>query len=463
MVKRRQYRRNGPPPPYTKHDVETRARALASNMGFSPDEMVVYNGGQSAPRWREFSREAKKILEIECRVPPMPQPEEYSVHPLVVVGDHGEKTIEQMEKCAQYGNVVGAALCADGHMGYAQAVGGVIAYENQISISGVGCDIACGNHAVRLSTTYGELLPKLDAIQENIKRRISFGMVSSKKKKMVEHSVFAEAELWKASDMDDYRDHAARQLGTVGGGNHYVDIFVERIEGIPLENCPVWVGVHFGSRGLGHTTAMRYLDRVGAKDGIWEAPAIVDVNSDIGERYLAGMKLSGLYAYAGRERVVEQVVQSIGGEVTKSVHNHHNFGWLEEHNGRKLWVVRKGATPAFPGQEGFVGGSMGDDAVILEGVDSELSRSLMYSTVHGAGREFSRNTARSKFSIPEMEEWVGKQGIRLIGGDVDESPMAYRRLVNVLAHHSGTIKINHVLKPVLVAMAGRDIIDPFKD
>src|SRR5690606_34207454 len=115
---------------------------------------------------------------------------------------------------------------------------------------------------------------------------------------------------------------------------------------------------------------------------------------EIGQRYLAAMELAGRYAYAGREWVVERVRRIVGGSVLDSVHNHHNFAWRETHGGKSLWVVRKGATPAFPGQRGFVGGSMGDDAVILEGIDGDRSAGALYSTVHGAGRTFGRNEAK---------------------------------------------------------------------
>src|SRR5581483_4945017 len=138
------------------------------------------------------------------------------------------------------------------------------------------------------------------------------------------------------------------------------------------------------------------------------------------------MELAGRYSYAGREWVVERVRRIIGGSVTDMVHNHHNYAWRERHGGRDLWVVRKGATPAFPGQKGFVGGSMGDISVILKGVESEEGKHSLYSTVHGAGRVMSRTAARGKVNrktgerISEgavsqqmMLEWIGKLGVEL--------------------------------------------------
>jgi tRNA-splicing ligase RtcB len=205
---------------------------------------------------------------------------------------------------------------------------------------------------------------------------------------------------------------------------------------MPDEEGFVWIGVHFGSRGLGHTSATRYLKAAGGKDGMHVAPAVVDEDSEVGRRYIAAMELAGRYANAGREWVIERVRQIIGGSVTEMVHNHHNYAWRETHDGRGLWVVRKGATPAFPGQRGFVGGSMGDAAVILEGVDSEEAKASLYSTVHGAGRLFGRKQAIRTFTKPQMDGWLQERGVMLSGGGIDESPMAYRRLPEVLAYHS---------------------------
>ena len=238
----------------------------------------------------------------------------------------------------------------------------------------------------------------------------------------------------------------------------------------------VWIGVHFGSRGLGHRTATQFLKLAGGRDGMMVEPTVVPVESELGQRYLAGMELAGLYAYAGREWVVERVRRIVGGSVTYTVHNHHNYAWRERHGGRELWVVRKGATPAFPGQAGFVGGSMGDSAVILEGVDSPRSQAALYSTVHGAGRLFGRMEAKGKrnrktgewvrpprFTREQMEAWFADLGVQLIGGDVDESPMVYRRLSEVLAEHAGTIRVLHTLRPFGVVMAGAGEIDPYRD
>lgn len=375
-----------------------------------------------------------------------------------IFGQHDAATIDQMRNCMSVGNAVAGVICADGHKGYAQPVGGVIAYEKQISISGVGFDIGCGNMAAKLDVKLPQLIIGEGAtkrLMDDIARAISFG-VGRTNDERVEHALFDDADAWKASDMEEYRTKAVKQLGTVGGGNHYVDLLTDEEEN-------VWIGVHFGSRGFGHTSATRYLKAAGGKDGMDVPPAVVDEDSELGIRYIAAMELAGRYAYAGREWVVDRVRRLIGANVVDSIHNHHNYAWRETHYGQDLWVVRKGATPAFPGQRGFVGGSMGDDCVILEGVDSPEARLALYSTVHGAGRLFSRTKAKKTFTKEQMDTWLRERGVTLVGGDLDESPMAYRRLPDVLAQHAGSIRILHTLRPFGVAMAGKNEFDPWKD
>lgn len=385
-----------------------------------------------------------------------------------IFGTHDDATIAQIHRCVAVGGARGV-LCADGHKGYAQPIGGVVAYKDLISISGVGFDIACGNLAIRTDATGAEIAPKMEQIMDDVARDISFGM-GRKSKKPVDHELFDDPA-WDIAPFKDLKALAQSQLGTVGSGNHYVDIFVD-------EEDRVWVGVHFGSRGLGHKTATIFLKKADGKDGMDVAPTVVRQDSQIGQDYLAGMHLAGRYAYAGREFVARHVVKKIlWAKIEEEVHNHHNFAWQEEHGGETYWVVRKGATPAFPGQKGFVGGSMGDNAVIIEGVESDASKEALYSTIHGAGRIMSRTAAKGKFvneggrrirkeglvRHDEMMRWLHEKGVVLRGGDLDEAPQAYRRLPEVLDAHEGTVRILHTLRPLGVAMAGRDIRDPYKD
>ncbi len=379
--------------------------------------------------------------------------------------DNAVKQILNCQKTADY-----CALMADHHLGYAVPIGGVVAYEDQVSPSGVGFDIGCGNKAVLLDADAGEVRANIDTLMDDIWREITFG-VGMKNKEEVEHELFDDDPAWDIPEVGRLKSLARSQLGTVGSGNHYVDLFVD-------ESDRVWCGVHFGSRGLGHKIATHFLRIAGGEVGMHVDPALLSVASQPGQEYLAAMSLAGRYAYAGRNWVCSKVASIIGAHILEEIHNHHNFAWRENHNGKDMWVVRKGATPAFPGQKGFVGGSMGDVSVIVQGVESEESKKALYSTVHGAGRVMSRRQAAGKFrwrkgrrikmsegaiSREMMMKWISKAGVVLRGAGTDESPHCYKRLPEVLEFHEPTIEVLHTLHPIGVAMAGADEFDPFRD
>jgi tRNA-splicing ligase RtcB (3'-phosphate/5'-hydroxy nucleic acid ligase) len=290
--------------------------------------------------------------------------------------------MSQIKTCARTADRV--ALMADHHKGYAVPIGGVVAYRDSISPSGVGYDIACGNKAVLTDMRGYQLRQHIGEIMDQVWKTISFG-VGRSNAESVEHPLFERGSHpgWDTDAAKSLKRMAQDQLGTVGSGNHYVDLFTDELD-------RVWIGVHFGSRGLGHKIATWFLKAAGAKDGMDVEPCVLPAASDLGEQYLECMDLAGKYAYAGRDWVCERVAKILGAAILEEVHNHHNFAWRENHGGQDLWVVRKGATPAFPGQKGFVGGTMGEISVILEGVENEDAKYSLYSTVHGAGRVMGR-------------------------------------------------------------------------
>ena len=385
-----------------------------------------------------------------------------------VFGEPVPNAVAQMQNCAPA--TAYCALMADHHLGYALPVGGVAAYRGQVSPSGVGYDISCGNKAVMLDLRIDDIWSHIKTIMDEIWHTLSFG-VGLVNDEPVEHPLFHDDPAWDIDVARGLRNLAMAQLGTIGSGNHYVDLFGD-------EEGRVWVGVHFGSRGLGHRLATHFVKAGGGKDGINVAPVLFDEASQLGQEYIACMNLAGRYAYAGRDWVCNKVAEILGAEIVDEVHNHHNYAWREEHFGEPLWVIRKGATPAWPGQRGFIGGSMGDNAVIVEGVESDESIVALRSTVHGAGRVMSRTQAagRSKWvrgkqtrvtegavSRQMMHDWVDRLGVELRGAGTDEAPQVYKRLPDVLRYHASTIRILHTLTPIGVAMAGEDEADPYKD
>ncbi|HYX89313.1 MAG TPA: RtcB family protein [Gaiellaceae bacterium] len=429
-------------------------------------------------------------------------------------GDVDERSLKQLERCMAAGDAEFGVLCADHHPGYSQPIGGGIAYEGYVSPSGVGFDIGCGNKAVKTELTRADLDARggVEPVMREITRRISFGMGVPAQER-VDHPVLDKIRRADYAPQRKLAQLAEAQLGTVGSGNHYVNLMED-------EQGHVWVGVHFGSRGFGHKTASGFLalaqglsfEGRAHEGGMDSPPVLFEADSELGESYVAAMELAGEYAYAGRDVVVDKVLEILGTEALHEVHNHHNFAWREEHFGRRYWVIRKGCTPARPGQHGFVGGSMGDESVILEGVESPENEQALYSTVHGAGRVMSRSQAAGRvrrltvyacsvrdcdFSVPAkgyagercpdhpnakmrkvqreqvlrpgVVDWpavqrhLREQGIVLVGGGADEAPEVYKRLPEVLGAHEGTIRLKHTLRPLGVAMAGRDVYDPYKD
>jgi tRNA-splicing ligase RtcB (3'-phosphate/5'-hydroxy nucleic acid ligase) len=424
-------------------------------------------------------------------------------------GEVDERSLRQLRTCMAAGDADLGVLCADHHPGYSQPIGGAVAYEGYVSPSGTGYDIGCGNKAVQTNVRAADV--DVAAAMREIGRRISFGMGVPNRER-VDHPVLDKIVRADFAPQRKLHQLARAQLGTVGSGNHFVNLFEDE-EGI------VWVGAHFGSRGFGHKTASGFLalaQGLGfeerSREGEMDSPPVLfRAESELGQAYVSAMELAGEYAYAGRDVVVAKVLEILGAQAVHEVHNHHNFAWREEHFGRTYWVIRKGCTPAWPGQEGFVGGSMGDDSVVLEGVAGPDSADALYSTVHGAGRVMSRSQAAGRvrratvyactvrdceFFVPAREyasqvcpehgtrlrrarreivvrpgvvDWpavqarLRRQGIVLVGGGADEAPEVYKRLPDVLAAHSGSIRVKHTLRPLGVAMAGRDVFDPYKD
>ena len=397
-----------------------------------------------------------------------------------IFGSHDEKTLTQLADVASRAEQV--ALMADGHLGYIMPIGGVAAYDNKVSVAGVGYDIACGNAAIKTNLYLEDIQSNLSTIADQIARTIDFGVGrgNSNKDAPSDDPLFKD-DAWKVIPKkkgvrERLLNKAKSQIGSVGSGNHYVDIFAD-------ENEQIWVGVHFGSRGFGHSIASTFMALAQGKSWEEKAPAaetLLDLDTALGQAYWEMMQLAGKYAYVGREWVARKTVEILGASELELVHNHHNFAWKEKHNGKEYIVVRKGATPAFPGQKGFVGGSMGDNAVILRGKVGAKAKTLqkqenaLFSTVHGAGRVMSRTKAAGKrtwgkksrlikpglISDQMLYEWLQKQKVILRGGGLDEAPQAYRRLPEVLASQEDTIEVLHTLKPLIVVMEGRKKFNP---
>jgi tRNA-splicing ligase RtcB len=394
-----------------------------------------------------------------------------------------EKAVAQIQNCLEDERAVAGALMADHHLGYSMPIGGVVVYEDAISPSGVGFDIACGNKAVHTNLWLEDIKEDVPALLAEIQKRVEFG-IGRRNKTPIDHELFARP-IWSEIKglAPDLREKAMAQLGTVGSGNHYVDILVDGGSG------RIWVANHFGSRGFGHTIASGFLNLAkgaGFTDRLVETEdaTVLSMSSDLGQTYFEAMNLAGEYAYAGRDYVIEQVLDILGARAEESVHNHHNFAWIEDGK----YVVRKGATPLTE-EPAFIGGSMGDDSVIVKWSGRDIG--ALGSAPHGAGRVMSRTKAAGKFKKVAVERtapdgstftkkirvrdvstaainWeqtkaeLAGRGIVVLGAGADEAPAAYKRLSDVLSAHEN-VEVLHRLQPLGVVMAGENTYDPYKD
>jgi len=357
--------------------------------------------------------------------------------------------IDQMETAVFSVDGAIGSLMADAHLGYRMPIGGVIAYPDKISPSGVGYDIGCGNYAVRLH----ENVNFTKEMGDEINRIISFGIGGSSR---IEHSrdqkAFIEEWDWDLPLLNGLKDIAMNQYATVGGGNHYVDL-MEDTEGNS------WIAVHFGSRGFGWQICKRALDILGMKDSMMGTPALINKGTALYDDYLYAHNCALDFAEFGRRQVVADILNHFRWHIDFQVENHHNFAEEYTLDSKEYIIHRKGATPHYGGYK-FIGGSMGDVSVIVEGNFNAIAfgsnRDALHSLPHGAGRLMSRGQAKKSFTQYDMDAVLESQGVKLIGGGVDESPMAYRPLMDVINKHR-YVTVTHTLMPRVVIMAsGRD-------
>ncbi|MBU8922011.1 MAG: RtcB family protein [Bacteroidales bacterium] len=410
-----------------------------------------------------------------------------------ILGVHDPNTLEQLNEVNKF--AMKTALMADGHRGYGMPIGGVGAFDNKVSPAYVGYDIGCGNNAVLLDMMGSDLDAEL--VADLITKNLVFGAggVNNHPRAPNSHPLFDDDrwDIFPDNHRGKLHKKAREQIGTIGAGNHYVDVFIDELD-------RVWVGAHFGSRRFGYDICSNFLALiVGSEWGEQVkkeqvGTGLVSLTDPIGRDYWTAMTLAGEYAQIGRKWVVDLVAKLLGAKVLDHVYNHHNYAWVEH-----LWmedtltpmpcvVIRKGATGARPGQRGFVGGSMCDVSVILQGTPfpkspeytHEMSKDekedslaifsrqqqTLFSAVHGAGRVMGRMQALGKPNKAEggwkrepkvtqdmMDRSVAEAGIVLRGGDRDESPQVYRRLSDVLAAQGDTIQVLHTLTPKVVCMA----------
>ncbi|MCA9049200.1 MAG: RtcB family protein [Planctomycetaceae bacterium] len=365
---------------------------------------------------------------------------------------------KQMEDACHLPDAVGAALMPDAHVGYGLPIGGVLAMDNAVVPYAVGVDIAC---RMKLSVTdlpVESLDKRFDLYRNALERGTCFGVGAAHDRRR-QHPVMDED--WTVSRITrENKDKAHRQLGSSGSGNHFVEFGVltltQRQDDLNLDAGQyVALMSHSGSRGTGASVCSTYSaiarKLLPKKFEHFGRLAWLSLDSEAGREYWAAMNLMGQYAAANHAVIHRLVTELAGAHVIAGVENHHNFAWLEKHNGRELVVHRKGATPASAGELGVIPGSMADPAFVVRGRGNAQS---LRSASHGAGRQMSRRAAADKYNFRSVQKDLERRGVRVLSAGADEVPGVYKKIERVMAEQQDLVEAIARFDPRIVKMCG---------
>ena len=346
----------------------------------------------------------------------------------------------QMKQACSMPSAIAAACMSDSHLGFSLPIGGVLALDNAISPFAVGVDIACRMKMSIIDLAPNSIENKFNLYKEALEQGTMFGIGQTWKPRK-HHWVMDED--WNITPVTrENKDRAWDQLGTSGSGNHFVDIGTLTVYNDSILPVGEYVAImsHSGSRGTGGTVCDVYANIAQAKLPIKYKDmgrlAWLDMDTEAGMEYFLAMELMGKYAAANHDIIHRTIVNLLGAEVLEVVENHHNFCCEEEHFGKKLYVHRKGATPAGKDVLGVIPGSMGTPAYVVRGLGNPDS---LYSASHGAGRKMSRRQARDTYSWQAVKGDLEKKGIIVLSAGADESPGAYKDIDEVMADQTDLV------------------------
>jgi tRNA-splicing ligase RtcB len=369
-----------------------------------------------------------------------------------------ESAMHQMHQAAKLPVSVAGALMPDAHSGYGLPIGGVLATENAVIPYGVGVDIGCRMCLSVFDIDPKELLQREQYFTRELNEATMFGsgrdFAQPTAHEVIDRKEFDEIDLLKR-----LQGKAAKQLGSSGSGNHFVEFGVveipeaDEVLGLASGN---YLGLlsHSGSRGLGANIANHYTKLAVEKrklPGDASRLAWLSLDEQEGIEYWMAMNLAGDYASACHHVIHEKIARQLGRQPMRMVENHHNFAWREIHEGRELVVHRKGATPAGRDVLGMIPGSMTAPGFIVRGKGQIASLS---SAAHGAGRKMSRTNAIKSITHNLLKETLAKHGVKLIGGGLDEAPQAYKDIEEVMNSQRALVDIVGRFIPKIVKMDG---------
>jgi tRNA-splicing ligase RtcB len=398
----------------------------------------------------------ERDLPPDAIIPLKPEPESYGLFG----GEHIEAGAkEQMSVAMSLPVTVAGALMPDAHQGYGLPIGGVLAVKNAVIPYGVGVDIGCRMALSVYDIPEQYFLENRELFKSALLKHTKFGAGNGfVGKYRAEHAVLESEVFVMNSFMAGLKDKAWTQLGSSGGGNHFVEFGLLEFEqddktmGIQKGRY-VALLTHSGSRGLGATIAGYYTKLAKQQCRLPYAAAnlaYLSLDSQEGMEYWQAMNLAGEYASACHEIIHRKLAKAMGANILASVENHHNFAWKEQWNGQEVIVHRKGATPAAHGVPGIIPGSMATPGFLVRGKGNVES---INSASHGAGRQMSRTAAIKNLSKKDMKAILQLRDITLIGGDIDEAPMVYKDIHKVMQAQEELVDIVATFMPRLVQMA----------
>lgn len=382
-----------------------------------------------------------------------------SILPYTILGedyiDDGSR--QQMDKAMQLPIAAAGALMPDAHQGYGLPIGGVFAAKDAVIPYGVGMDIGC---RMCLSAYPEELIKRFkkpEKLEHLLLEESRFGTDYFKERKA--HAVLEDKAFDEIPFLRGLKDKAYEQFGTSGQGNHFIDLGLLTISedrsAIGLPNGRYFAMLsHSGSRALGAEIARHYT-RIAKSlrqlpKGFTELSWLY-LSEEEGQEYWRAMELAGAYSRANHEFIHQRMAKALGVDALQILQNHHNFAWKESLPGIGDVVVhRKGATPAQDGVMGIIPGSMTAPAFVIRGAGDEKS---LYSASHGAGRLMSRKAAKRSISKAELQSYLKKNGVHLIGGNVDEAPWVYKNIERVMEYQKDQLEILAKFEPRMVRMA----------
>ena len=366
--------------------------------------------------------------------------------------------ISQMDDAINLKVAVKGALMPDAHKGYGLPIGGVLAVKDAVIPYAVGVDIGCRMKISVLPIPFSAYETHRQNFRQAIETQTKFG-VGEGFKPPRHHRVMDED--WTFSPVvNALKDKAYQQLGTSGSGNHFAEfgkLTLPRDDiGLKSGNYIAFL-THSGSRGAGAKIADHYSTLAKRLHPELGKPlnnlAWLDMKGQEGLEYFKAMELMGRYACANHELIHDAVLGCIGEKALATIENLHNFAWKEKIGLHSVIVHRKGATPADKGVMGIIPGSMADPGFIVRGLGNDDS---LNSAAHGAGRRMSRNAAIKQFNFKLLQDILQKKQITLLSAGLDEIPMAYKNIEDVMDQQKGLVEIVAKFEPKLVKMAPPD-------